>query len=53
MGSIGLFELFIIFIGIILVFGGKKIPELAKSLSKGLKEFRKAVYDLDNESNTR
>ena len=50
MGSIGPFELFIIFIAIILIFGGKKIPELDKSLGKGLKEFRKAIYDLDDES---
>ena len=50
MGSLGAFELFVIFIAIILIFGGKKIPELAKSLGKGLKEFRKAIYDLDDES---
>ena len=52
MGSFGAFELFVIFIAIILIFGGKKIPELAKGLSKGLKEFRKAIYDLDDKSDT-
>ena len=51
MGSIGPFELFIIFIAIILIFGGKKIPELAKSIGKGLKEFKKAVSNLDDENN--
>ena len=52
MGSLGAFELFVIFIAIILIFGGKKIPELAKGLGKGLKEFRKAIYDLDDKSDT-
>ena len=48
MGSIGIFELFIIFIAIILIFGGKKLPELAKGLGEGLKEFKKAVNNLDD-----
>tara|TARA_B100001250_G_C19742494_1_gene763695 strand:+ start:1282 stop:1446 length:165 start_codon:yes stop_codon:yes gene_type:complete len=51
MGAIGPFELFIIFIAIILIFGGKKIPELAKSIGQGLKEFKKAVGSLDDENN--
>ena len=51
MGSIGPFALFIIFIAIILIFGGKKLPDLAKNLGQGLKEFKKAINN-DNESNT-
>ena len=50
MGSIGPFELFIIFIAIILIFGGKKLPELAKGLGQGLKEFKQAMNSLDEES---
>ena len=51
MGSIGPFELFIIFIAIILIFGGKKLPELAKGLGQGLKEFKQAMNNLNDEDN--
>ena len=50
MGSIGPFELFIIFIAIILIFGGRKLPELVKGLGQGLKEFKQAMNSLDEES---
>ena len=46
MGSIGLPELIIIFIVALIVFGPKKLPELGKSLGKGLAEFRKASNEL-------
>ena len=52
MGSIGIFELFIIFIAIILIFGGKKLPELAKGLGEGLKEFKKATKEVDDSVNS-
>lgn len=35
-------ELWIIVIALLLLFGGKKIPELAKGLGKGIKEFKDA-----------
>jgi sec-independent protein translocase protein TatA len=40
--GIGPQELMIIFLIVLLLFGGKKIPEIAKGLGKGLREFRKA-----------
>ncbi len=43
-------ELFIIVGAIVLLFGGKKIPELAKGLGQGIKNFKKAVKDDDVES---
>src|SRR5262245_32395653 len=46
MGSIGAPELFIIFVVALIVFGPKKLPELGKSLGKGLAEFRKASSEL-------
>ncbi len=46
MGQLGVSELIIIFIIALLVFGPKKLPELGKSLGKGLKEFKKATDDL-------
>lgn len=47
MGPIGVPELLIILLIILLLFGAAKIPELAKSLGSGLKEFRKASKELD------
>src|SRR4051794_1292556 len=46
MPNLGFSELILIFIIALLVFGPKKLPELGKSLGKGLKEFRKATEDL-------
>ena len=42
----GYSELIIIFLIILVLFGGKKIPEIAKGLGKGLREFKKAKEDL-------
>jgi len=40
-------ELFIIVAVVVLLFGGKKIPELAKGLGKGIKDFKSAIKDDD------
>ena len=45
-GSIGMPELILIFVVALLVFGPKKLPELGKSLGKGLAEFKRASEDL-------
>ncbi len=45
-GSIGMPELILIFIVALLVFGPRKLPEIGKSLGKGLAEFKKASEDL-------
>jgi len=46
LGSIGMPELILIFVVALLVFGPKKLPELGKSLGRGLAEFKKASEDL-------
>ena len=44
-GIIGTPEMIMIGLAILLLFGGKKLPELAKGLGKGMKEIKKAVDD--------
>ena len=46
MGSLGYQELIIIFVLALIVFGPRKLPELGKSLGKGLAEFKKASNEL-------
>ncbi len=48
-GFIGPQEIIIIAILVLLLFGGKKIPELMKGLGKGMKEFKKAKTEMDEE----
>jgi sec-independent protein translocase protein TatA len=45
-GSVGMPELILIFIVALLVFGPKKLPEIGKSLGKGLAEFKRASDEL-------
>lgn len=49
MGNIGMPELLLIFLFILIFFGAKKIPELAQGLGKGIREFRKAARDIQEE----
>ena len=44
-------EVLIIFIVALMLFGAKKIPELARSLGKGMNEFKKAADDIKKEFN--
>ena len=44
-------EIFIIMIVVLLLFGANKIPEIAKGLGKGMREFRKATDDIKKEIN--
>ena len=45
--SIGPFELLVILIVFVLLFGGKKIPELAKGLGLGIRHFKESVKGED------
>jgi len=44
-------EILAIFVVVLLIFGAKKLPELAKGLGQGIKEFRKASRDMQDELN--
>jgi sec-independent protein translocase protein TatA len=46
MGRIGVTEIVLILLVVVLLFGGRKIPELMKGIGQGMKEFKKASkYD--------
>jgi sec-independent protein translocase protein TatA len=45
MGRLGVTEILIILLVVLLLFGGKKIPELMKGLGSGIKEFKNAAKD--------
>jgi sec-independent protein translocase protein TatA len=49
--NIGGPELLLILIVIFLFFGAKKLPEIAKGLGQGIREFRKAARDIHEEVN--
>jgi sec-independent protein translocase protein TatA len=48
-GNLGAGEILIIVLVILLLFGAKKIPELAQGLGKGMKEFKKSLKDVEDE----
>ena len=43
MGNVGPMELFVVLIIALIVFGPKRLPEMGRSLGKGLREFKEAV----------
>lgn len=47
-GSLGTTEIIIIVLIVLILFGGKKIPELMRGLGSGVKEFKKATNDDDD-----
>lgn len=46
---VGTGEILVILFIVLLLFGGKKLPELAKSLGKGIREFKNACQGLEIE----
>ncbi len=51
LGNLGWGEILIIALIILLLFGGKKIPELMKGLGKGVKSFKEGINEVENEIN--
>ncbi len=47
--SLGAPEILLIALVVLLIFGGKKIPELMRGLGKGVTEFRKGMKDIEND----
>lgn len=49
LGIVGPWEVVIIALVILLLFGGKKIPELMRGLGKGVKSFKDGIKDVEKE----
>lgn len=52
MGNLGATELILIALAILLFFGAKKIPDLMGGLGKGIREFKKASREIEDDVNT-
>ena len=50
--NIGFGELMIIIVVVVVLFGAKKIPELARGLGKGISEFKKGLREVEDEIKT-
>ena len=51
MFGLGATEIILILLALILLFGARKLPELAKGLGQGIKEFKKAAKDMSPDDN--
>jgi len=48
MGSIGFTEILLIFLVVLLLFGAKKLPDVASGMGQALREFRKAAREMED-----
>ena len=48
---LGTWEIILIVLAILLIFGGKKIPELMKGVGKGVKSFKEGMNEVDEQVN--
>jgi len=49
MGSFGPLEIILIFLVVLLIFGAKRIPEIARGIGKGIREFKDATNEISSE----
>ena len=47
-GGFGIEKLLLVFVIVLLVFGAKRIPEIAGSMGKGIREFKKSINELQS-----
>ena len=50
-GAFGPWEVMLVFLVVLLLFGAKRIPEIAQGLGKGIREFKKAANEVSEEMN--
>lgn len=49
LGSVGPTEIIVILLLVLLLFGAKRIPEIAQSLGKGIREFKRSMREIETE----
>lgn len=49
--NVGIGEILIILLVVLILFGSKKLPDLAQGLGKGIREFKKAIRDVEKDIN--
>jgi len=50
-GGLGMWEIILIFLVVLLLFGAKRLPEIGASLGKGIREFKGSVREIEREIN--
>jgi len=48
-GGLGMWEIIMIFLVVLLLFGAKRLPEIGSSLGKGIREFKSSVREIETE----
>lgn len=48
-GGLGMWEIVLIFMVVLLLFGAKRLPEIGSALGKGIREFKGSVREIENE----
>jgi sec-independent protein translocase protein TatA len=51
-GGLGPWEILLIFLVVLLLFGAKRLPEIGSSLGKGIREFKGSLREIENEIKT-
>ena len=49
LGGLGMWEMILIFMVVLLLFGAKRLPEIGSSLGKGIREFKGSIREIERE----
>jgi sec-independent protein translocase protein TatA len=52
LGNLGMPEILLIMVIVLLVFGAKRLPEIGASMGKGIREFKKSMKEITDDSDT-
>ena len=52
LGGLGMWEMILIFLVVLLLFGAKRLPEIGSSLGKGIREFKGSIREIEREVNS-